>query len=314
MHRWLAALLLAAGAAPTHAAAPPPPTLPTGQPRPQPQENADQRIARAFRQAACGPLAARAAAGRFLATDFRNHNVEQPSGAQTYVGYLTKPAEYGNPNPPSAAAVAPSAPLFAITDGNLTMLAPPGPAADPGARFAANLIELQNRHVTQIWYSGPATADPAAAPLPDDPSACFPAAAPPLVPTGAATADQRAANKQRVAQFIQDFFVDGNTGVAARVLAPNLASHVPGVPSGRDFAAIARKHQDRVVAPNPAQPLFVLADGELVDIGFPVAYASDPGAWFAQTIVRVQNGKITEWWYSGYPAGHPRHAWKMPKP
>jgi predicted SnoaL-like aldol condensation-catalyzing enzyme len=304
MHRWLAGVVLAAACGPAWAA--PPPLISDGAPRTRAQENADQQIALAFRGAACGTVAARHAAAGFLAPDFRNHNVEAPSGAAAYGSYLLRPAAGGGSEPAAGAMAA--GPLFAVSDGDLTMLATGGAGGDPGARFAANLFEVQNGRITQMWYSGP-TADPAA-PVADDSRSCSPANAPPLVPNGPATREQQGANKQLVIQFIEDFFVNGDTTVAARVLAPDLKSHVPGVPSGRDFAAVAHKHEDRVVAPDPAQALFALADGELVAIGFPVPYASDPGAWFAVAVVRVAGGRITEWWYSGYPAGHPRGAWR----
>lgn len=32
----------------------------------------------------------------------------------------------------------------------------------------------------------------------------------------------------------------------------------------------------------------------------------DPGAWYGQNLLRVKNGKIVEWWFSGYPAGSGR--------
>jgi predicted SnoaL-like aldol condensation-catalyzing enzyme len=307
MARWLAGLRLAAlcalGGAPVWAGTPPPPILSSGPARTGAEEAADRRIVLAFHRAACGAPAERAAAAGLLATDFRNHNVEQPSGARRYVDYLmTSAAAAQLPGQASAG------PLFVITDGDLTMLAAPGAGADPGAHFTANLFEVQNGKITQIWYSGP-VGGAGAPPRSDDPRACVASDEPAQAPDRHATRVQRNAALRLVAQFIQDFFVDGDTEAAARVLAPDLISHVPGVPSGRDFAAVAHKHQDRVVAPDPGQELFALADGELVAIGFPVPYASDPGARFAQTVVRVRDGRITEWWYSGYPAGHPRRAW-----
>jgi predicted SnoaL-like aldol condensation-catalyzing enzyme len=258
----------------------------------------------------------------------RNHDVEQPSGGQAFATYVLKPADHGAPNTPDQrVGTLPARALrllFAITDGDLTMMAyPTGGGGDPSARFGSNMLEVKNGRVTQMWYSGPTTVDPGAVPLsppvPDDLTAWFPAPgdsvgrlALPLATITASRA-QRDANKQVVEQFIRDFFVRGDTKAAQAVLSPDLKSHVPGVPSGHDFAVVAHKHQDKVVAPDPQQELFALADGELVAIGFPVPYAGDAGAWYAQTIVRVRHGRITEWWYSGYPAGHPRRVWKMPR-
>jgi predicted SnoaL-like aldol condensation-catalyzing enzyme len=82
-------------------------------------------------------------------------------------------------------------------------------------------------------------------------------------------------------------------------------THVDGAPSGAAFARFARDNRAKVTAPDTRKFLFLMGEGDIVLVGFPVELLGDPGAWYAQNILRVKDGKITEWWYSGYPEGKP---------
>jgi predicted SnoaL-like aldol condensation-catalyzing enzyme len=281
------------------------------------QEQASKLTTLNFELTLFGDRDPQKAADRYLATDFRNHDVEQPSGAQAFANYFLKSAEHGNSDPRISRPGIALHPLFAITDGDLTMTADAnGGPGDPSARFTSSVMEIRNGRVTQMWQSGPVGVD--LAPPPGNQTKWF--ASPGeafgpirvIVPNGAASRAQRDANKQLVEDFIQNFFGKGDAKAATQDLAPDIKSHVPGVPSGPDFAVIARKHQEKVASPDVEHELFALADGELVAVGFQVPYAGDLGARYAQIIVRVQGGTITEWWYSGYPSGHPR-VWKRTK-
>ncbi|MGC3982191.1 MAG: hypothetical protein QM808_13120 [Steroidobacteraceae bacterium] len=129
---------------------------------------------------------------------------------------------------------------------------------------------------------------------------------PMVINNGKASRAERDANKKLVSEFFDEFFNKKNYAVASKYLADNLINHSENQPAGKDFAAYAQKNQDKVTAPKTDQVLFLLADGELVDIGWPSPRYGDPGAWYGQNLVRVKNGKIVEWWFSGYPTGKGR--------
>lgn len=129
---------------------------------------------------------------------------------------------------------------------------------------------------------------------------------PMVINNGKATRAERDANKKLVTEFFDEFFNKKNYAVASKYLAENLINHSADQPSGKDFVAYAQKNQDKVTAPKTDQVLFLLADGELVDIGWPSPRFGDPGAWYGQNLLRVKGGKIVEWWFSGYPTGKGR--------
>lgn len=283
------------------------------------------------------------AADLLMDPNFINHDVEEASGAQGFANFFLNPTEYHNPNPtrssgPHAAPPAALMRLFVVTDGDLTMMAYPTrePDLDPGARFGSNMFETQHGRVTQWWYSGPTNFDPAArgaapagappaaaaagapapAPMPQTPpdySRWYPQSGTTVVsmqaviPQGAVTSRaERDANKKLVASFFDAFFNQKNYAAAQSYLSSDLKSHVIGSSQGGAFADYARSNRAKVTAEKTDSVLFLLAEGELVDIGWPVPHNGDPGAWYAQNLLRVKNGKITEWWYSGYPNGSPR--------
>jgi predicted SnoaL-like aldol condensation-catalyzing enzyme len=275
---------------------------------------------------------------------FINHDVEEPSGAQNFADFFLKPKEFGNPQAPrggGARAASPSSlqRLFIVTDGDLTNMAYPTEGdADPGRRFASNMMEVKNSRVMQWWFSGPTNMDSSpgaqaarggAAPNGAPPAGGARAGGPPtapdfskyypemgnvtvgmqsVVPLGAATTrEQREANKKVVASFVDEFFNKKNYAIADRLLASDLKNHAEGQPSGAAaFAAYAKANPAKVVGIKTDAVLFTIAEGELVNIGYPVMHNDDPGAWFAQNLMRVKDGRIVEWWFSGYPYGSPR--------
>jgi predicted SnoaL-like aldol condensation-catalyzing enzyme len=284
------------------------------------------------------------AADMVMSPQFINHDVEEPSGAQNFANFFLKPKEFQNPNaqpsrPPHAATPAQLTRLFIVTDGDLTNMAYPqrGDNEDPGRRFASNMMEVKHGRVTQWWFGGPTNMDtspgaaraggpppagaapppagapPAAAPAPPDYSKFYPelgnttVSMQAIVPLGAATTRaQRDANEQVVATFVDQFFNKKNDAIADSLLAKDIKNHAEGQPSGADFVAYARANPAKVVGEKTDAVLFMIAEGELVNIGYPVTHNGDPGAWFAQNLVRVKDGRIVEWWFSGYPYGAPR--------
>jgi predicted SnoaL-like aldol condensation-catalyzing enzyme len=254
------------------------------------------------------------------------------------------PKKYGNfdvrpRGQPKVAAAGAITRLFVVTDGDMTMMAyPSGGIGDPGGQFASNMMEVKNDRVAQWWFSGPseggmapapaafaqkpaaapAAAAPTSAPKPPDYSQYYPtpgavtADMPTLINNGTGTRAERDGNKKLVAAFFDEFFNKGHTAVAAQYLSPALKSHIAGTPQGADFAAFAAQSKVKVTSADTSQVLFELAEGNVVNIGFPVPYNRDPGAWYTQNLVRVENGKITEWWYSSRAPGGPRYIWKKP--
>jgi predicted SnoaL-like aldol condensation-catalyzing enzyme len=218
-------------------------------------------------------------------------------------------------------------------------------AEDPGRRFASNMMEVKQGRVTQWWFSGPTNMDmsapraappPAAAPPNGVPAGPAANSAPPpgavaatpaapdyskfypqmgnvtismqsIIPTGTITTrEQREANKRLVSSFVDEFFNKKNYAIAEKLVSGSIRNHIAGQPSGAEFVAFARANPEKVAGANTIQVLFLLGEGELVAIGYPVMHNGDPGAWYAQNLARVQDGKIVEWWFSGYPYGAPR--------
>jgi len=336
MHRPLMrAAILAAGLTTTAAlAADLTPIIPAGPTLTDQQEHVKKAVALSFDRTLFGESDPQLAADLFADPNFINHDIEEPSGAQDYANFFLKPLEYGNPdkhprNGPKVAAAGAITRLFVVTDGNITMMAYPSAGiGDPGGQFGSNMMEVKNNRVTQWWFSGPSEGGPppgsapAAAPTgprkQPDFTPYYPvpgtvtAGMPTVINDGTATPDQRAANKKLVTDFWNAFFNQGNTAAAARYLSPDLKSHVPNTPQGTAFADFATKNKATVTSADTSKTLFLLAEGNLVDIGFPVPFDGDPGAWYTQNLVRVENGKITEWWYSSRAPGAPRYHWKKP--
>jgi len=306
------------------------------------QEHVAKAIALSFDVTLFGESDPQLAADLYADPSFKNHDVEEPSGAQNYANFFLKPKEYGNPNAmprsgPKVPAARAITRLFTITDGDITMMAyPSADPGDPGGKFASNMMEVKNGRVAQWWFSGPseggsmgpppggaAPRRTAAAPAPTTPPPApdytqyYPvpgvptAGMPVIINVGTGTRAERDANKQLVTDFFNSFF-NNNDSSAAQYLSPDLKCHVTGCAQGADFAAFATRNKATVTSADTSKVLFLLAEGNLVDIGFPVYVDGDPGGWYTQNLVRVENGKITEWWYSSRARGAPRRRWKMP--
>ena len=313
------------------------PILSTGPTLTDRQEHVMKAVALSFDRTLFGESDPQLAADLFADPSFKNHDVEEPSGAQDYANFFLKPKEYGNPNGrPRTGTKAPTAAgitrLFTITDGDITMMAyPSANPGDPGGTFASNMMEVKHNRVTQWWFSGPseggvmggpppaAPAPPAPRPVPDYtrfyPIPGVPTAGMPvIINVGAASAAERDANKRLVAGFFDDFYNHGDVSAASRTLSPDLKCHVTGCPQGAGFASFASANKAKVTSADTSKVLFLLAEGNLVDIGFPIYVDGDPGGWYTQNLIRVENGKVTEWWYSSRAPGAPRRRWKMPVP
>lgn len=312
------------------------PLLSNGPPRTQVQEEANKTTALTWHRNIMG--GDRALGLSLTERNFVQHDVEEPSGSLEFVAFFTQPGgppgpDGGSRSPANAALKAqadaakaagqsvpatpprPAAPvtvqtrLFAITDGDLTLWAYASRGGDPGRFFGSNLAEVKNGKVTQEWYSGPTFSLPADTKA-ADPTQWYPGPYKQIanvqfaISSNQTTTAQRDANKKLVSDFWDAFFVRKDVA-AAQYLSPNLRNHSDGQPSGSAFVDFARQNSSVVTAFKMDKPLFVMGDGDLVAIGFPVELLSDPGAWYAMNLVRVKEGKIVEWWYSGYPSGHP---------
>jgi predicted SnoaL-like aldol condensation-catalyzing enzyme len=314
-------------------AAYPAPILDNGPPRSEREEYDNKALGLLFHRTLFAEGDPQLAADLIMDPNFINHDVEEASGAQGFANFFLKPQEYSNPNPPAGGGKPHASPpaallrLFVVTDGDLTMMAYPTrePDLDPGARFASNMFETKHGRVTQWWFSGPTQADmapgapraappgPGRPPVAVDFSKWYPQMGDTLVsmqsviPLGPATSrSQREANKALVWAFFDQFFNKKEYAAAERYLAADLKSHLASQPGGMSLAQYARQNPGKVTADKTDTMLFLLAQGELVDVGWPAPHNGDPGAWYAQNLLRVRGGKIVEWWYSGYPYGAPR--------
>lgn len=273
--------------------------------------------------------------------NFIQHDVEEPSGSEEFLGFFSQvggpPGTNGGDRSPAyarikadydaaraagqpwpAAAAREPRPmnaqtrLFGITDGQLSVWAYTSRGGDPGRFFGGNMARMIAGKVVEEWYSGPTFNVPADVPTVSDFSAWYPlpyrevaeVKVQYLLSAAITSRAQREANKKLVADFVDEFF-NRQRDVAATVLAPNLVTHIEGIPAGMRFAEYARALPDKVTSRDTSRTLFLLSQGDLVAIGFPVTLLGDPGAWYAMNLARVRGGKIVEWWYSGYPVGSP---------
>ncbi|MFT3906918.1 MAG: hypothetical protein QM718_11480 [Steroidobacteraceae bacterium] len=205
-----------------------------------------------------------------------------PTNSDTSARPAAAPGGAGGPPAGANAAGAPGAAPGAAAPGGK----PPGGAAGAAPRAAETTPDYSK------WYPqmGPITVSMQS-----------------IIPLGETTTRaQRDANKKLVATFFDEFFNKKNYAVADRYLSADLKNHIANAPSGKDFAGFAQKNQKKVTADRTDAVLFLLAEGELVDIGWPAPQNGDPGAWYGQNLLRVKDGKIVEWWYSGFPYGSPR--------
>ncbi len=140
-----------------------------------------------------------------------------------------------------------------------------------------------------------------------------------LIPSGSKDKVKEEANRALVMDFWNNFF-SGKTDQWAKWLSPDFVNHDPYEPSGGEaFAKFVKGNEGGGVqgqaatqsAPPPAtgmqgEPqgrsndrLFLMADGDLVLIVYPGSNKNDLTEDVHGNIVRVYNGKITDWWLIG---------------
>ena len=128
-----------------------------------------------------------------------------------------------------------------------------------------------------------------------------------LIPSGKKDSSKEEANRALVLDFWNNFF-SGKTDQWAKWLSPNFVNHDPYEPSGGEAFAKFVKGNERGGAPQatdtaPAVPprdrLFLMADGDLVLIVYPGSNKEDLTEDVHGNIVRVIDGKITDWWLVG---------------
>ena len=199
------------------------------------------------------------------------------------------------------------------TNSDMSVPAGPPPGGAPGAGAPGAAGAGAPPAGAPPAGAPPAGAAPAARRADPDYSKWYPEMGPitvsmqSIIPLGATTTRaERDANKKLVADFFDAFFNRKDASAASKYLSADLKNHIAGQPSGKDFVAFAQNNQAKVTADRTDAVLFNLAEGELVDIGWPAPQNGDPGAWYAQNLLRVKGGKIVEWWYSGFPYGSPR--------
>lgn len=131
-----------------------------------------------------------------------------------------------------------------------------------------------------------------------------------MIPSGKKSLAREEANRRLVLEWFDDFWNKGNFDNWPKFLAADFRNHDPAEPKVGAQALVDWLNQ-RVKQSGHGKPpprsmpghLFVIADGDLVFVahmGEPnIDPHVDPAATFAGNILRVKNGKIVEWWYTG---------------
>lgn len=136
-----------------------------------------------------------------------------------------------------------------------------------------------------------------------------------MIPSGKADTAKEEANKRLVLAWHDDFWNKGNFQNWPKYMAADFRNHDPAEPPVGaqalvDWLEARMKESGRgKPAPKPMQTkLFVIAEGDLVFItgGQPNTDPNvDPARTFGGNIIRVENNKIVEWWYTGAIVGGP---------
>lgn len=136
-----------------------------------------------------------------------------------------------------------------------------------------------------------------------------------MIPSGKPDTAKEEANKRLVLAWHDDFWNKGNFHNWPKYMAADFRNHDPAEPPVGAQALVdwleARLKQSGRGKPAPRAiqtKLFVIAEGDLVFIsgGRPnTDPAVDPARTFGGNIIRVQDGKIVEWWYTGAIVGGP---------
>ncbi len=120
-----------------------------------------------------------------------------------------------------------------------------------------------------------------------------------LIHPGAASRKVEAANRATAIEFWQAVAFGPAGEDDSKYLSPSFISHVPGLQgNGQAFVNALRAREQMLKPGNNKKPLFALSNGELVMIGQGID-AKNPQAAFRVNVVRLVDGKITEYWAAG---------------
>ena len=130
------------------------------------------------------------------------------------------------------------------------------------------------------------------------------------VPSGTEDIAKQVANKQLVLDWLHDFWAAGDFNSWPKYMAPNFRNHDPREPAVGAQALVdwlrGKMKLHPMKLPRPDNPhMFLMADGDLVFVGGDPSTnktgydASMNFSNIAGNIIRVQDGKIAEWWYVG---------------
>lgn len=131
-----------------------------------------------------------------------------------------------------------------------------------------------------------------------------------IIPSGKKDAKKEEANRKLVLEWFDDFWNKGNFDNWPKYMSADFRNHDPAEPAVGAQALVdwlnARSKESGRGKPAPKDPyakLFVMADGDLVFVSHMPNINMDPNVdpakTFAGNILRVKNGKIVEWWFTG---------------
>ncbi|MGC3980867.1 MAG: nuclear transport factor 2 family protein [Steroidobacteraceae bacterium] len=131
-----------------------------------------------------------------------------------------------------------------------------------------------------------------------------------VIPSGKKDSKKEEANRKLVLEWFDDFWNKGNFDNWPKYMSADFRNHDPAEPAVGAQALVdwlnARSKESGRGKPAPKDPyakLFVMADGDLVFVSHMPNINMDPNVdpakTFAGNILRVKNGKIVEWWFTG---------------
>ena len=252
---------------------------------------------------------------------------DRPPGAQTNAPGGVRKAQ------PQMFAIADGDLVFiAHAPMNFDPAHPPA-GVDPGAQVAGNLVRVQDGKIAEEWFfSGAApgaggvgadipgapvrqkTVQPGADKIDITAGSIRPAnddGTEILYDSGTSSVEQQAANKKLVLDWEEDFWINRNFSNWPKYMKADFRNHDPREPAVGAQALVdwltARMAANPGKAPKKGSGhphLFLLADGDLVFIGGSPETSQhfDPKAQIGKmsgNILRIENGKIAEWWFVG---------------
>ena len=120
-----------------------------------------------------------------------------------------------------------------------------------------------------------------------------------LVRPGSATRKLETANRATAIAFWQAICNGSKTDGDSKYLAADFVNHAPGLAAGGEaFIDALRTREQSWKLPPAKAPLFALSTGQLVMIG-EGADAKNPQAGFHVSVLRLVDGKVTEYWANG---------------